>query len=327
MEQLTNDLERILFPLPEGRPLDWHSCDEGSTEEEETGRAMEDIHELLSDVDWSEDESLPQPVLANPANPPEIWWSSTHDYVARPVRATPDFRHWRKRLRSKTPSMEPPQLVPAGYLALCPCPLNDNRLARDLGALVYVVAFGCRGMKPQTLQPLEFETALTDSPPLFCVNAKEDGHTYYAAEPLAKSATARHLLGSCSSVEQAYARMVLLRSPSWSVLLPEDFLATPALDFFWGGIAVTDGQSEVSAAFAKRIGLLPQDAGPDNPCLYSPWQVRGTVPTTSAETCFIKAMLTVNLNQSHDMNLRKECRKVSWPTRASAGIGRSSYIS
>eukprot|EP00435_Cladocopium_sp_Y103_P056467 s839_g19.t1 len=63
--------------------------------------------------------------------------------------------------------------------------------------------------------------------------------------------------------------MPLLRSPSKSVPLPADFLATLAQDFFWDGVANTDGQSEVSAG----PELSARSMSSQNP--------RGSSPSTS----------------------------------------------
>lgn len=304
MDDVLDGMNRLLFPRPEERPVDWES------EEEEERPPEEDVG---SEPDWDGEEETALPMRAVPAQEvpaAEVCWSQVHDYVPRPVRANPDLG--RKRLHGKAAPSPPPQSVPPGYVAFCPEPLEDNRLARELGTPLVSVDWGSRKNKPTRLEPLEFETARSNAPPLFCVNAKEDGLSYYSAEPVAQSVTARQLLRAAKTVPEAYARMPLLRSPSRSVQLPEDFRATPGEDLRWGGVAVTDGQSEVSPAFAKKIGLLPKEAGPERPCLYSPWQLRGTIPTTEQTTCFAKAMLAVNLNQRHDMYLRKECRKVEW---------------
>ena len=47
------------------------------------------------------------------------------------------------------PLPTPPELVPPGYLAFCPEPLNDNRLARELGATVVTFDWGSRKGKPE----------------------------------------------------------------------------------------------------------------------------------------------------------------------------------
>ena len=95
--------------------------------------------------------------------------------------------------------------------------------------------------KPERLELLEFETARSNAPPLFCANGKEDGMSYCNAKPVAPSVTALQFLHSAKPIPEASARMPLLLSPSRAApLIPE--------------VGVTDGQSEVSAAPAKRIG-------------------------------------------------------------------------
>ena len=101
------------------------------------------------------------------------------------------------------------------------------------------------------------------------------GQCYYAAKPLWHSARARAVLEACDDVQTAYKRLPLLLSPStWKTAA--GILAEKANDIWCGDTPVTDGQSECSPAAAKKIGLLPTDAGPDKPCLYSPWAVAST---------------------------------------------------
>ena len=148
--------------------------------------------------------------------------------------------------------------------------------------------------------------------------------------------------------------MVLLRTPGRFVPWPEAKMATPVEDavhrgtkapnvFFPVGrgtgfvklytylllnaflclvcrmallVQVTDGQSDISVAMAKAIGMLPADAVPGIPILYDPWQTRMVAPCTTGDTSLSKGMVAVDEEQTEDMLLRRECRKVTWPTSA-----------
>ena len=117
--------------------------------------------------------------------------------------------------------------------------------------------------------------------------------------------------------------MVLLRTPGRFIPWPEATMATPVEDavyrgtkapylFFscWTGhgackvgylllsfflclvcrmalpVQVTDGQSDISVAMAKAIGMLPADAVPGVPTLYDPWQTRTVAPCTTGVVIF-----------------------------------------
>ena len=82
-------------------------------------------------------------------------------------------------------------------------------------------------------------------------------------------------------------------------------------------VQVTDGQSDVSVDMAKAIGILPADAVPGVPVLYDPWQTRKVAPCKTGETSLSKGMVAVDEEQTEDMLLRRECRKVTWPTSTS----------
>lgn len=88
-----------------------------------------------------------------------------------------------------------------------------------------------------------------------CVLGKEDGLTYYCTEPLEKSSSARNLLAACPTLNKAYSRMPLLRSPSapfpW-----KGPAAVQAADIKFEGEAATAGQCEISVSLAKALGLL-----------------------------------------------------------------------
>ena len=66
---------------------------------------------------------------------------------------------------------------------------------------------------------------------------------------------ARNLLAACSHINQAHARMPLLRTPS--TFIP--WKGPPALlaaDILVEGIATTGGQREIAPSLAKAMGLL-----------------------------------------------------------------------
>ena len=74
-------------------------------------------------------------------------------------------------------------------------------------------------------------------------------------------------------------------------------------------------------ALAKRIGLIPQAAGPGNPSLYDPWQIRSVLPTDLLLTALGKGMFFVDEDLPDGLRLRRECRKVEWPTSSLAENG------
>ena len=62
------------------------------------------------------------------------------------------------------------------------------------------------------------------------------------------------------------------------------------------------------------IGMLPADAVPGVPVLYDPWQVRTVAPCKTEETSLSNGMVGIDEEQTEDMLLRWECRKITWPT-------------
>lgn len=94
-------------------------------------------------------------------------------------------------------------------------------------------------------------------PRLHFLLGKEDGHVYYAANPLQSSPTAVWILNAADTMQEAYSRLPLLVTPTASVPPPPGFAATLTGDV--GGNAKgdtpkTDGQSEISVVTAKEHG-------------------------------------------------------------------------
>ncbi|CAE7380722.1 unnamed protein product [Symbiodinium sp. CCMP2592] len=275
---------------------------------EEVQRCEQDSFEedLMSEVNYdpsTEEEEECVPGCAEESSADLQAWH----FQASTTLTTPASNK-RRRLWKKTP---PPRVVPEGYQAILPEKLPDSIWAREAKVSVYTVDFKTAKNKPLSLQPLQIPELPCTHPELFCITGKEQGQCYYAAKPLWHSATARAVLQACEDVQTAYKRLPLLLSPStWKTAA--GILADKANDIWCGDTPVTDGQSECSPAAAKRIGLLPPDAGPDKPCLYSPLQIRGVLPLSALECCLCKGMLVVDVYLQKGIRLRKECRKVHW---------------
>ena len=179
----------------------------------------------------------------------------------------------RRRLTTKT---APVQIIPPNTIALVPEPLLPTSFARETGGQVYTVNFGPMRPKPRSLRPLQLSGYANNKPELFCISGKEKGAAYYCRSSLLDSASARAVLRASTSVQDAYKRLPLLLLPSRLVAWPEDTVADAASDIYFRGVAITDGQSEISPALARQLRILP--SGADNtPCLYGVPQFRAVV--------------------------------------------------
>ena len=89
------------------------------------------------------------------------------------------------------------------------------------------------------------------APRLHFLLGKEDGHVYYAANPLQSSPTAVWILNAADTMQEACSRLPILVTPTASVPPPPGFAAT-----LTGDAKVdtpkTDGQSEISVVTAKE---------------------------------------------------------------------------
>ena len=66
----------------------------------------------------------------------------------------------------------------------------------------------------------------------------------------------------------------------------------------------------MSAEEGQLLGILPKDAGPNKPCLYSPWQIRGILATEGGFLCLAKGMLVVNHWLRSGVRIRSSCSKL-----------------
>lgn len=290
--------------------FDTRDCgsDSNSPEEDVQRREQDALEEdLLSEVNYDASTEEEEEDIAGCAEESSSELQAWH-FQASAILTAPTSNK-RKRLWRKTP---PPRIVPEGYRAVLPEKLPDSSWARETKVSVYTVDFKTAKNKPLSLQPLQIPEHRCTHPELFCITGKEQGQGYYAAKPLWHSPTARAVLEACDTVQTAYKRLPLLFSPSKWHPAPAGILVEKANDIWCGDTPVTDGQSECSPGAAKNIGLLPTDAGPDKPCLYSPWQIRGVLPLSSGESCLCKGMLMVDVHLQQGIRLRKECRKVHW---------------
>ena len=278
--------------------------EQGEKEEEEEEKEQE----AGSDVDWGSSDTEAEMPPTMPAAPSHTEASDTYTFApARPLTSPASPK--RRKVQGKTP---PPCMVPAGFIAIRPGLHPESRLSRELGCSIFVVAFKTLRGKPGKLLPLQVVGTPCPHPPIHLVAGKESGSTYYAAKPLWHSPSARAVLEACADVQEAYKRLVLLLSPSTTKGFAAAAHVEKSPDIHHAGVAVTDGQSDVSPELAKQIGLLPPEASLDKPCLYSAWQIRGILPA-SGESCLCKGMLMVNTAMSRGMRLRDQSRKVHWP--------------
>ena len=236
--------------------------------------------------------------------------SEPYDYCVHPVGVP--LRNVDRKIQGKMP---PPEFVPPGYVAVCPTPLEDSRLSRELQTEIFAINFGTRKAKPRRLEPLQIDVSGNGRPSLTALLGKEDGLTYYGSKPLFENPTAVRVLKAATSMQAAYSRMVLLRSPSRLVPLPPGVQATLSPDILFQEVAVTDGQAEVSIEFGRRIGLLPATGGHADVC-FAAWQFRAILPMTHGQTALCKGMLIIDPHLTEDIRLRAECCKLTWPSSA-----------
>ena len=196
------------------------------------------------------------------------------------------------------------------------------RLSRELGATVFCKNWEARRNKPKILYPLCFEGHACKAPPLQVVIGREDGHTYYCAEPVQSSPAAAWMLHASDSMQKACSRLTLLLTPTSSLKFPKDFTATLTEDIkeeeflVANGARVaievckTDGQSDISPDLAKWWSILPKNVGPTRPCLYAAGQWRAFMPTDQGTTASGKGMFLADPFLKQPFRLRRSCVKL-----------------
>lgn len=148
-------------------------------------------------------------------------------------------------------------LIHEDLVPIKPKLLGESRLSRELGKDIYVVAFPSK-RKAETLAPLSMPGYPANAEVLTLLTGRENAHCYYAAAPLECSPSARAILLGSTSLNQAYARMPLIATPSqfidWCglmdlVVIEEDVQSEANVD-------LSDGQAEIGLELAKAFGLF-----------------------------------------------------------------------
>ena len=194
--------------------------------------------------------------------------------------------------------------------------MESSCLTRELGRPAFAVHFGARRTKPRALHLLQLrgQDAPEEQKVLYLLLGKEDGHTYYCSGRLHESPTALRTLQACATVEEAYARLPLLASPSATVAVP--VYAVEVADLTHGGVEVTDGQAEIAVDLAVRLGLLADEDRRQGRLVS--WQFRAMLPTLrrGGESAVCKGMLLPNKKlPDGQLLVRSSCIKVRWPSR------------
>lgn len=156
-------------------------------------------------------------------------------------------------------------LIPDDEVPICGTLMLQSRVSRELVADIWAVNFKDKVHKPVELQRLRLP-GLAVGGNLFLISGRESGVCYYSTAPLTHSASAAALLSASGSLNQAYARMPLLMTPSqfvsWDAfgfeVAVEPDLLSPT------GVALTDGMAEVGLELAKRLNLWVTDLTEDD---------------------------------------------------------------